>query len=308
VLRPTWFLDNFTTGSFASMIDSGELRLPAGTGRIPFIDTRDIAEVAVAAMTADGPSGILELTGPEAIDHAQVAAALSTTLGHPISYNDVPIDAFITHMTTRGFPHEYAQFLADALHDVATGALTIPVRRPCRARPLRDRRIGTHIMRRPRGLVTAICAQSVRQVRPSTRVRMTPPQPLPRGTRSVAGDSTQRSKRRRRLQQMLLRDAVAMTAKINSPIIRRGIRSRSDMCMRGPKALVVGGDARSTFHTVCDVACGDRFIDLPCGVSTVLGQAVPRAYAFSIFGDCTAAELINASTSPVARRCRVPVS
>jgi hypothetical protein len=59
--------------------------------------------------------------------------------------------------------------------------------------------------------------------------------------------------------------------------------------MRGRKALVVGGDARSTFHTVCDVACGDRFIDLPCGVSTVLGQAVPRAYAFSIFGDCTAA-------------------
>jgi uncharacterized protein YbjT (DUF2867 family) len=46
VLRPTWFLDNFTTGSFASMIDSGELRLPAGTGRIPFIDTRNIAEVA----------------------------------------------------------------------------------------------------------------------------------------------------------------------------------------------------------------------------------------------------------------------
>ena len=127
MLRPTWFLDNFTTGSFASMIDSGELRLPAGTGRIPFIDTRDIADVAVATMTADGPSGILELTGPEAIDHAQAAAVLSTTLGHPISYDDVPIDAFITHMTTRGFPHEYAQFLADALHDVATGALTIPV-------------------------------------------------------------------------------------------------------------------------------------------------------------------------------------
>jgi hypothetical protein len=40
-----------------SMIDSGELRLPAGTGRIPFIDTRDIDEVAVATMTADGPSG-----------------------------------------------------------------------------------------------------------------------------------------------------------------------------------------------------------------------------------------------------------
>jgi uncharacterized protein YbjT (DUF2867 family) len=127
VLRPTWFLDNFTAGSFASMIDRAELRLPAGTGRIPFIDTRDIAEVAVATMTADGPSGMFELTGPEAIDHAQVAAALGTALGHPISYDDVPIDEFITHMTTRGFPHEYAQFLADALHAVATGALTIPV-------------------------------------------------------------------------------------------------------------------------------------------------------------------------------------
>jgi uncharacterized protein YbjT (DUF2867 family) len=27
----------------------------------------------------------------------------------------------------RGFPYEYAQFLADALHDVATDALSIPV-------------------------------------------------------------------------------------------------------------------------------------------------------------------------------------
>jgi uncharacterized protein YbjT (DUF2867 family) len=104
VLRPTWFLDNFTTGSFASMIDSGELRLPAGTGRIPFIDTRDIAEVAVAAMAADGPSGILELTGPEAIDHAQAAAALSTTLGHPSATTTYPVEAFITHMTTPRLP------------------------------------------------------------------------------------------------------------------------------------------------------------------------------------------------------------
>jgi uncharacterized protein YbjT (DUF2867 family) len=65
VLRPTWFLDNFTTGTFAAMTAAGDLRLPAGAGRIPFVDARDIAAVAVAALaprrrrrrTADHRSG-----------------------------------------------------------------------------------------------------------------------------------------------------------------------------------------------------------------------------------------------------------
>jgi uncharacterized protein YbjT (DUF2867 family) len=143
ILRPTWFFDNFSEGSFAAMTSEGELRLPAGDGKIPFIDVRDVAAVAVEALAHGGPDGILPLTGPEAIDHGELAAALSEALGRPITYMPAARPEFIELMAGRGFGREYADFLADALIDVAEGRLTIPVHdtvaRVC-GRPARDAR------------------------------------------------------------------------------------------------------------------------------------------------------------------------
>jgi uncharacterized protein YbjT (DUF2867 family) len=127
ILRPTWFFDNFSVGSFSAMTREGELRLPAGDGKIPFIDVRDVAAVAVSSLAADGPDGILPLTGPEAIDHGQLAAALSEALGRPITYTPASRSEFIELMARRGFGREYSDFLADALIDVAEERLTIPV-------------------------------------------------------------------------------------------------------------------------------------------------------------------------------------
>ena len=127
ILRPTWFLDNFTTGSFASMTAAGELRLPAGDGRIPFVDCRDVAAVAVAALAKDGPAGYLPITGPEPLSHDQVAAAFTEALGRPVRYTAVSAREFVELMRGRGFPPAYAEFLAEALGDVAAGRRPIPV-------------------------------------------------------------------------------------------------------------------------------------------------------------------------------------
>jgi len=125
-LRPTWFLDNFTLGSFAGMVEAGELRLPAGDGRIPFVDARDVAAVGVAAMAPAGPVGPLPITGPAALTHHEVAAAL-TAAGRPVTYTPVSRNEFVTLMTGRGFTADYGVFLAEALMRVATGELVIPV-------------------------------------------------------------------------------------------------------------------------------------------------------------------------------------
>jgi len=127
ILRPTWFLDNFTVGSFLPMTHAGDLRLPAGEGAIPFVDARDVAAVAVAALAPDGPSGPLPITGPEPLTHHQVAQALGAALGRPVRYTPTSPAEFIELMTHHGFTVDYSQFLADALADVATGALRIPV-------------------------------------------------------------------------------------------------------------------------------------------------------------------------------------
>lgn len=126
-LRPTWFLDNFTHGSFAGMVEAGELRLPAGAGRIPFVDARDVAAVGVAALAPDGPTGALPITGPAALTHHEVAAALSEGLGWAVTYTPVSAGEFVGLMVARGFTADYGTFLAEALTRVATGDLTIPV-------------------------------------------------------------------------------------------------------------------------------------------------------------------------------------
>jgi uncharacterized protein YbjT (DUF2867 family) len=126
-LRPTWFLDNFVHGSFAGMVEAGELRLPAGDGRIPFVDARDVAAVAVAALAEDGPTGALPITGPAALTHHEVAAALTEGLGRAVTYTPVSAGEFVDLMVARGFTADYGTFLAEALTRVATGELAIPV-------------------------------------------------------------------------------------------------------------------------------------------------------------------------------------
>lgn len=127
VLRPTWFLDNFTSGSLAAMTAAGDLRLPAGDGRIPFVAVRDVAAVAAAALAPDGPTGVLPLTGPRAVDHGEVAAALTRALSRPVRYTPVAPEEFVAALTAAGFAPDYGAFLAAALTDVASGRLVIPV-------------------------------------------------------------------------------------------------------------------------------------------------------------------------------------
>jgi hypothetical protein len=57
VLRPSWFMQNFTEAFFAPGVAEGQLVAPTGAGAEPFIDAEDIAAVAVAALTEDGHGG-----------------------------------------------------------------------------------------------------------------------------------------------------------------------------------------------------------------------------------------------------------
>jgi uncharacterized protein YbjT (DUF2867 family) len=106
VVRPSWFMQNFTEG-FMVPDAEGRIRLPAGDGRVPFIDAEDIAAVAAAALTQDGHEGqVYELAGPELLDHHEAAAALGAT------YEDVPPEAWQAAVQEAGMPAEYAAVLA----------------------------------------------------------------------------------------------------------------------------------------------------------------------------------------------------
>ena len=92
LLLPAGFMQNFVEGSAPR--PDGNLYLPVGDSKAAFIDTRDIASVAAKALTEPGhESNEYTLTGPAAITHHEVAAAISQAAGRPIRFVNVPEEA-----------------------------------------------------------------------------------------------------------------------------------------------------------------------------------------------------------------------
>jgi uncharacterized protein YbjT (DUF2867 family) len=70
---------------------TGSFQLPMGTGAVALVDTRDVAAVAVCALTQDGHERkIYDLTGPDALSFDEMADELSLATGKKISYVHVP--------------------------------------------------------------------------------------------------------------------------------------------------------------------------------------------------------------------------
>jgi uncharacterized protein YbjT (DUF2867 family) len=122
VLRPGWFTQNFTEGFFAEAVRTGELRLPAGDGAVPFVDAEDIAAVAVAALTGEGHTGrAYELSGPRALTFAQAAAELSAASGRPLRYVPVSVAEFVRDQTASGVPEPEARWTAELFAPILRG-------------------------------------------------------------------------------------------------------------------------------------------------------------------------------------------
>ncbi|WP_433324391.1 NAD(P)H-binding protein [Spirillospora sp. CA-294931] len=122
ILRPGWFSQNFSEDFFHPLVLAGEMALSTGEGREAFVDTRDIADVAVEALTGAGHSGkIYELTGPEALDFGDVAARISAETGRPLRYTPISGDAFRQALTAEGTPADLAEVLAGLLEAIRDG-------------------------------------------------------------------------------------------------------------------------------------------------------------------------------------------
>lgn len=121
ILRPNWFADNFHT-YWKAGIDHGVVGVPAAQGQSSFIDVRDIAASAAAALTQSRFDGqAFNLTGPEALSYGQATALLSEVLGKPVAYQALDDASFIAMLTGAGVPLDYASFLASIFLPVREG-------------------------------------------------------------------------------------------------------------------------------------------------------------------------------------------
>ena len=100
-----------------------------GDGKVAYIHPRDIAAVAVRALTEPGHEGkVYPVTGPEALNVSELVQLLSEAVGKPIEYVPITDDAAREGMQKAGLP----TFLIDALLPFASfvrsgkGAETLP--------------------------------------------------------------------------------------------------------------------------------------------------------------------------------------
>ncbi|MTE18138.1 NAD(P)H-binding protein [Streptomyces sp. TRM43335] len=116
ILRPTWFMQSFGTDAvLRDPLLAGELRLPTGEGREPYIDAEDIAEVAVAALTEDGHAGATyPLSGPRALSTHEVVEEIAKACGRDdLRYVPIAPEEYVDSLVEAGTPRGDAEFLTE---------------------------------------------------------------------------------------------------------------------------------------------------------------------------------------------------
>ncbi|WP_444962374.1 NAD-dependent epimerase/dehydratase family protein [Nocardiopsis sp. M1B1] len=124
VLRPSWFMQNFTGDNphAVSIREEGLVMTATSRGRVGFIDADDIAAVAARALTdAEPPNTDLVLTGPEALSYDDIAATIARASGRPVRHLAVGRERMRDHLAA-AMPREYAAMLADLDLVIAQGA------------------------------------------------------------------------------------------------------------------------------------------------------------------------------------------
>jgi uncharacterized protein YbjT (DUF2867 family) len=104
LLRPNLYMQGLL--NFRSTIATqNAFYAAAGDAKVSAVDVRDIAYVAVAALTEAGHEGkIYELTGPQALTHAEMAEGLSEALGRRVAFVDIPPEAMREALLGVGLP------------------------------------------------------------------------------------------------------------------------------------------------------------------------------------------------------------
>jgi uncharacterized protein YbjT (DUF2867 family) len=115
-LRPNLF-DQALLALAGPIAAEGRFFAPIGSAAVSSVDVRDIGAVAAAALTGAGHEHrTYTLTGPAALTHAGMAAALSAATGREVTFTDVPPDAFAAALTGVLPPWQVDGLLEDYAH------------------------------------------------------------------------------------------------------------------------------------------------------------------------------------------------
>jgi uncharacterized protein YbjT (DUF2867 family) len=139
ILRPAGF-DSNALGWRAAIHARTPIEITTGVGKHPFIDPRDVAEVAALALTTDALANrALTLTGPRAMTAREQLDVLETVVGRPIESVDVSLASVADRLRARGLSEDAVEAAiagqayvrdghSEAVHEDLARALGRPAR------------------------------------------------------------------------------------------------------------------------------------------------------------------------------------
>ena len=103
----------------------GDIRGPAGDGRVALVAQADVAELAIAVLTSDGAydGRTLNLTGPTALTMTKIAAILSDHLGQTVRYIPETIEEAYASRALYGAPPWQVDAWVSTYTAIAVGEL-----------------------------------------------------------------------------------------------------------------------------------------------------------------------------------------
>lgn len=124
VLRPTWFMQNFSEQQhLATIQNENAIYSATGGGRVGFIDAADIAKAAVSALLAETSwNRDFILTGPEALSYADFAEKISDVIGRTIKHVNLTTAELAERYARAGLDEAYASILAKMDERISEGS------------------------------------------------------------------------------------------------------------------------------------------------------------------------------------------
>jgi len=124
VVRASWFSQNFSEGPFQGPLLDGAFPFPVTTVGEPFVDVDDIADVAVAALTASDDrhvGEVYEVTGPRLMTFPEAVAEIGEAAGRRIPFIPVSPEAYHEGLLAADVPPPLADFLRELIETVFDG-------------------------------------------------------------------------------------------------------------------------------------------------------------------------------------------
>jgi len=108
IVRASWFNQNFSESFFLEPIQEGFVALPQADVKVPYVDTDDIADVAVASLLDEKHNGkTYQLTGPRSLTFIDVIEEISEVIGRDIAFTPIALPAYVNVMKQQGVPADF---------------------------------------------------------------------------------------------------------------------------------------------------------------------------------------------------------